>query len=243
MTTVPPSLTRVARLVGPEPLERLTSARVIIFGVGGVGSWAVEALVRSGVGHVTIVDGDRVCPSNINRQLPATASTVGRPKVEALRERLLDIRPEADITALPAIYNKETADTFALSDYDIVIDAIDSLDCKALLLRRAVAEGCRVFSSMGAACKTDATLIRTADLWRVKGCALGAALRHLLRHDGGTQPQGVTCVYSEERHANLGPAPDGDPGNGTLMHVTATFGLFLASMAINALLAPPPSEV
>ena len=128
---------RTELLVGADVMDAITAQRVIIFGVGGVGSWCAECLVRSGVAHLTIVDSDRVCVTNINRQLMATTHTVGKVKVEALRDRLLEINPKADIVALQKIYNEDSADDFNLDEYDYVIDAIDSLKDKALLILRA----------------------------------------------------------------------------------------------------------
>lgn len=130
-------LSRTRLLLGDDATERLCATRVIVFGVGGVGSWCVEALVRSGVRHITIVDPDRVCPSNINRQLMATTSTVGKPKVEVLRDRLLDISPEAEVDARFMAFSADTAAEFNLNDYDYVVDAIDSIADKMLLIRTA----------------------------------------------------------------------------------------------------------
>ena len=127
-------LNRSYLLLGEEGMQRLADARVIIFGVGGVGSWCAESLVRSGVRHITIVDSDVVCVSNINRQLMATTLTLGKPKVEALRERLLTILPSAEITARRQLFTAETADSFDLYIYDYIIDALDSLMDKALLI-------------------------------------------------------------------------------------------------------------
>ena len=174
---------RTRRLVGPDGMQRIREASVVLFGVGGVGSWCAEALVRSGVRRLTLVDGDVVNPSNVNRQLMATTRTVGRPKVEALRERLLDINPEADITPIQAVYNKESAPDFHLEQYDYIIDAIDSLKDKAALIVEASALPGTLFSSMGAACKADPTRIKVAEFWEVRGCPLGAALRKKLRKE------------------------------------------------------------
>ena len=124
-------------LVGEAVFDRLSAARVILFGVGGVGSWCAEGLIRSGIGHLTIVDSDCVVPSNVNRQLMATTATIGRPKVEALRERLLEINPLADVLALQQTYCEATADSFDLDSYDYVIDCIDALKDKILLILKA----------------------------------------------------------------------------------------------------------
>jgi len=130
---------RTELLLGNEAMDRLASVNVIIFGVGGVGSWCAESLVRSGIRRLTIVDSDRICVTNINRQLMATTRTVGQVKTDALKARLLDINPRAEITALQMIYSAETADSFNLDSYDYVIDAIDSLENKALLIKNATA--------------------------------------------------------------------------------------------------------
>ena len=127
---------RTELLVGSDVMDRIESKSVIIFGVGGVGSWCAECLVRSGIRKLTIVDSDRVCVTNVNRQLMATTKTVGQVKVEALKSRLLEINPKAEIVALQKIYSEETADEFALDTYDYIIDAIDSLKDKALLMLR-----------------------------------------------------------------------------------------------------------
>ena len=159
-------------------MERIAQKRVIIFGVGGVGSWCAESLVRSGIRQLTIVDSDRVCITNINRQLMATTETVGQVKVEALKERLLTINPSAEITALQKIFTQETAGEFDLDSYDYIIDAIDSLKDKALLIMMATQlPSSKFFSSMGAALKMDPTRIRVAEFWKVQGDPLARALR------------------------------------------------------------------
>ena len=161
----PPSkeiFNRAELLLGADVMERLASVRVILFGVGGVGSWCAEGLVRSGVTHLTLVDADCVAPSNINRQRMATVSTVGLPKVEALKEMLLDINPSAEITAIQARFTDATAASFGLDSYDYIIDAIDALKDKAALILHATATPATFFSSMGAACKIDPTRVRVA---------------------------------------------------------------------------------
>ena len=154
---------RTELLVGGDVMEALAAAKVIIFGVGGVGSWCAEGLVRSGVTRLTIVDSDRICITNVNRQLMATTLTVGQVKVEALKARLLEINPKAEIEAIQQIYNEETADRFNLDEYDYVIDAVDSLKDKALLILRASASKARFFCSLGAALKVDPLKIRVAE--------------------------------------------------------------------------------
>lgn len=168
---------RTELLVGNLAFKQISDARVIIFGVGGVGSWCAESLVRSGIRQLTIVDSDRVCVTNINRQLMATVDTVGEVKVEALKKRLLSINPTAEINALQQIYCAETAESFHIETYDYIIDAIDSLENKALLIRHACSTDAVFFSSMGAALKMDSLKIDVAEFWKVKGCPLAKALR------------------------------------------------------------------
>ena len=161
---------RAELLLGAGAMDRLATARVILFGVGGVGSWCAEGLVRSGIRHLTLVDADCVAPSNINRQRMATVSTVGRPRVDVLKEMLLDINPLAEITAVQARFTDATAASFGLDTYDYVIDAIDALKDKAALILHATATPATFFSSMGAACKIDPTKVRVASFWEVRGC-------------------------------------------------------------------------
>lgn len=228
------AFSRVERLLGADGLEQLTQARVILFGVGGVGGWCAEALVRSGIGHLTIVDPDNVDVTNINRQLPATTKTVGRPKVEVLRERLLEINPLCEVTALQERYTLGA--DFQLDSYDVIIDAIDSLTDKANLILEASACPGAFFSSMGAACKLDPTQVRVAEFFDVRGCPLGAALRKRLRKNGTLPKKKFLCVYDAEVLPNLGPEQDPGPGkaiaNGTLAPITGIFGFTLAALAI-----------
>ncbi len=228
------AFSRVERLLGADGLEQLTQARVILFGVGGVGGWCAEALVRSGIGHLTIVDPDNVDVTNINRQLPATTKTVGRPKVEVLRERLLEINPLCEVIALQERYSLGA--DFQLSSYDVIIDAIDSLTDKANLILEASACPGAFFSSMGAACKLDPTQVRVAEFFDVRGCPLGAALRKRLRKNGTLPKKKFLCVYDAEVLPNLGPEQDPGPGkaiaNGTLAPITGIFGFTLAALAI-----------
>ena len=188
---------RTALLFGEAGVERLRSLRVIIFGVGGVGSWCAESLVRTGVGHLTMVDCDVVCDSNVNRQLMATTKTIGRPKVEVMRERLLEINPEADITARQEVFSAETAGNFDLDAYDYVIDAIDSLRDKALLILRACESKACLFSSMGAARKLDPQRVKVTEFWKVEGDPLARTLRKRFKHDGVFPYRKFQCVYSD----------------------------------------------
>lgn len=208
-------------------MQRLASARVILFGVGGVGSWCAESLIRSGVGHLTIVDSDCVDVTNINRQLPATTETVGKPKVEVLKSRLQTIHPEAEIVALQQRYTPQTADSFALESYDYVIDAIDSLADKADLILRASELNTKLFSSMGAAFKMDTTRIKVAEFWKVTGCPLAAALRNRFRRNKIFPKHKFRCVFSDELLR-----PKDAIENGTVVHITAVFGFTLAGLVV-----------
>ncbi len=220
---------RTALLLGKEALERLGRQRVIIFGVGGVGSWCAECLVRSGIQQLTIVDADVVAVSNINRQLMATTQTIGLPKVDVLKERLLAINPDAKLTAIQQVFCQETAADFHLADYDIIIDAIDSLKDKALLIEMACQTRARFFSSMGAAMKMDTTRIRVAEFWKVKGDPLARSLRHYFKKEKRFPKRKFLCVFSDE--PPLVSRQQGQPC-GSMMHVTAAFGLTLASQAL-----------
>ena len=213
-------------LLGEEAMERIAQKRVIIFGVGGVGSWCAESLVRSGIRRLTIVDSDSVCITNINRQLMATSKTIGQVKVDALRERLLSINPQAEINALQQVFNEDTAESFALDTYDYIIDAIDSLKDKALLILIATQTDAKFFSSMGAALKLDPTRIKISEFWKVQGDPLARALRKRFKHEGQYPSRKFQCVYSDEL---LEPHEE---GKGSIVHITAIFGFMLASLVI-----------
>jgi tRNA A37 threonylcarbamoyladenosine dehydratase len=238
-----PSLSRTTLLLGDDVMEALSQARVLLFGVGGVGSWCAEGLVRSGVRHLTLVDSDCVSPSNVNRQLMALPATVGQVKVEALCDRLLAIDPSAEITALRRAYNAETAASFGMEGYDYILDAIDSLKEKADLILRATQTDAVFFSSMGAACKVDPEQVRVAEFWNVRGCPLGAALRKKFKQNHTYPGHKFRCVYDEEVLPNRGAAVAADASNsewdgrkaqinGTTAHITAIFGMTLAGLVI-----------
>ena len=222
-------------------MKHIAQKRVIVFGVGGVGSWCAESLVRSGIRQLTIVDSDRVCITNINRQLMATTKTVGQVKVEALKERLLTINPKAEITALQQIFSAETADSFQLETYDYIIDAIDSLKDKTTLILLACQTKAKLFSSMGAALKLDPTRIQVTEFWKVKGDPLARALRNKFKKEKVFPKRKFLCVYSDELLENKGCPPDDDEvpstfnkpqTNGTLAHITAIFGFMLAGLVV-----------
>ena len=223
---------RAELLFGDEGMSRIAEKRVIIFGVGGVGSWCAESLVRSGIRKLTIVDSDCVSVTNINRQLMATTKTVGQVKVDALKERLLTINPSAEITALQQVFNAETASQFGLEEYDYIIDAIDSLKDKALLILLACQTKAKLFSSMGAALKLDPTRIKTAEFWKVTGDPLARALRNRFKRDKQFPKRKFQCVYSDELLENKMPIDPDDKGNGSIVHITAIFGMMLAGLVI-----------
>lgn len=250
---------RTELLLGNEGMDTIASKKVIIFGIGGVGSWCAESLIRTGIMNLTIVDSDRVCVTNINRQLHATSQTIGEVKTEALKKRLLEINPAAEITALQKIYEPETADSFELDSYDYIIDAIDSLKNKIHLIRKATRTNAVFFSSMGASLKIDPTKIQVAEFWKVKGCPLGHIVRKNIRK-GDLPAKKFMCVYSEEVLENKGAGSScgtekclcpksknavGDPDladhewcslkavvNGTTAHITAIFGFTIAGLVI-----------
>ena len=230
---------RAELLLGDEAMSCIGEKRVIIFGVGGVGSWCAESLIRSGIKHLTIVDSDRVSITNINRQLMATTKTVGQVKVDALKERLLTINPSAEITALQQVFTAETADSFQLDSYDYIIDAIDSLKDKALLILMATSSPLNrgdkrgvFFSSMGAALKLNPTKIQVAEFWKVKGDPLARALRNRFKREKVFPRRKFQCVYSDELLENKLPIDPNDKGNGTIAHITAIFGFMLAGLVI-----------
>ena len=237
---------RTRLLLGDEAMERIAQAQVIVFGTGGVGSWCAECLLRSGIRRITLVDCDKVAPSNCNRQLMATSKTIGMVKVEALRQRLLDIAPEAEIHALEKFFCKDNAHEFGLEGYDYIIDAIDSLRDKAELILRATSLPASVtfISSMGAALRIDPFKVREAEFWNVKGDALARAVRNRFKKDNTFPKRKFRCVYSEEQAMqNRGvPSETSDTlvggkvhVNGSLCQITAVFGMCIASMVINKL--------
>lgn len=220
---------RSEALLGREAMEALRTKRLILFGIGGVGSWAAEALVRTGLTHLTIVDGDTVQASNINRQLPATRATMGMPKVEALRERLLSLNPEAEIIARHEMVNADWLAANGLENYDYVIDAIDSVADKTdLLLYASRIKGLKIFSSMGAALRFDPTQVTTGELMSIKGDALAKAVRERMKRLDRHPSKKIRCVYSTEQAQRC-------ETRGSLMQVTAVFGCTLASLVIRDL--------
>lgn len=200
---------RTRLLLGDDAIEKLKQARVTVAGLGGVGSYAAEALVRSGVGHLRLVDADGVSESNINRQLYALGSTVGQPKVDLAAARVRDINPDCEIETMKLFIDEVTTDSVLDPLPDVLIDAIDTLSPKVGLLQRAVElEVPIIISSMGAANKTDPQAVRIADLSKTRHCRLAKFMRKRLRRRG--IETGITCVYSEEETAKAN-VPDEIP--------------------------------
>jgi tRNA A37 threonylcarbamoyladenosine dehydratase len=242
--TVNPLFQRFALITGAEVLEKLTHTSVLVFGVGGVGSWCAEALVRSGIGRIGIVDYDTVCASNVNRQVQATSSTLGCVKVDVLKQRLLEINPDCEVTAWGKLFSRESARDFVLEKADYVIDAIDNLTHKLDLIETTYAAGVTLFSSMGMAWKMDPTRITTGGIWETHGCPLARLVRQGLRKRGFSGS--FTVVYSEERvkryDENADSADEELPEgkkiiNGSVVTVTASAGMVLASLVLRHIIS------
>jgi tRNA A37 threonylcarbamoyladenosine dehydratase/predicted adenine nucleotide alpha hydrolase (AANH) superfamily ATPase len=235
-------LERLQLLTGGTGLEKISQKRVLVFGAGGVGSWAAEALVRSGIGKIGIIDNDSICASNINRQIEATSFTVGQPKASALKKRLLEINPLCEITAWDALFCRENAHLFGIESADYVIDAIDSLNHKLDLIETVCKAGVTLFSSMGMALKMNPSLIKTAPIWKTSVCPLARLVRQGLKKRGFTGT--FTAVYSGEEpirgnlHQDCAPPPmqdapqDRKAANGSIVTVTASAGFLLASLVL-----------
>ncbi len=186
---------RTKLLLGEAAMDRLFAARVAVFGIGGVGGYTAEALARAGIGQLDLIDSDTVSESNINRQLLAMHSTVGKLKVEAARERILDINPRAIVNTYPIFYTPETADTFDFTQYDYIVDAIDTVTGKLCLAERAFAAGTPIISCMGAGNKLDGTAFQVADISKTSICPLARVMRKELKKRGISH---MKVVYSTE---------------------------------------------
>ena len=186
---------RTELLIGKEGIEKLANSRVAIFGIGGVGGYTVEALARSGVGEFDLIDDDRICLTNINRQILATRSTVGKYKVDVAMERILDINPRAQVHTYKTFYMPDTADQFDFSAYDYVVDAIDTVTGKLQLVEQAYRTGTKIISSMGAGTKMDASAFQVADISKTSVCPLAKVMRRELKKRGIKK---LKVVYSTE---------------------------------------------
>ena len=186
---------RTELLLGKEAMEKLYKSRVAVFGIGGVGGYVCEALVRSGVGAFDLIDDDKVCLTNLNRQIIATRKTVGQYKVEVMKERILDINPDADVKIYQTFFLPENADEFPFEEYDYIVDAVDTVTAKIELVMKAQEKNVPIISSMGAGNKLDASLFRVADIYKTKVCPLAKVMRRELKKRGVKK---LKVVYSEE---------------------------------------------
>ena len=230
---------RTAILLGEEAVSKLRKARVAVFGVGGVGGYTVEALARCGVGHLDLIDSDTVSISNINRQILATHSTVGMLKVEAAKNRILDINPECTVRTYPIFYLPETAEQFDFTQYDYIVDCIDTVTGKLQLVERAVAVGTPIICSMGTGNKLDASAFQVADISKTSMCPLARIMRKELKKRGINH---LKVVYSQEEALT----PDVDPEElartgkrqipGSVAFVPGAAGLILAGELVKDLI-------
>lgn len=231
---------RTRLLMGDKAIEAICSSAVAVFGIGGVGSFAAEALARCGVGRIALFDKDEIHITNINRQLIATVSTIGKKKVDIMRERILDINPEAIVETFPVFYGENNADEFDLSIYSYIVDAIDTVSSKLTLIERAKAKGVPIISCMGAGNKLDPTAFEVDDIFNTSVCPLAKVMRKELRDRG---VQSLRVVYSKEnpkRHAHseeeistAGRA--GKPVPGSIAFVPSVAGLILAGEVIKGI--------
>lgn len=186
---------RTELLLGKEAMERLSNARVAVFGIGGVGGYVCEALVRSGIGTFDLIDDDKVCLTNLNRQIIATRKTVGKYKTEVMKERILDINPKAVVNIHNCFFLPENADEFPFEKYDYVVDAVDTVTAKIAIIMKAKEKNVPVISSMGAGNKLDASMFRVTDIYKTKVCPLAKVMRRELKKRGVKK---LKVVYSEE---------------------------------------------
>lgn len=228
------ALARTEMLMGTTAIERLERAKVAVFGVGGVGGFAVEALARSGIGEMDLFDSDCVSVSNINRQVIALVSTVGRPKVEVMRERILDINPDAVVHAYQVFYLPENADAYPLSRYDYIVDAVDTVTAKLELAVRAQRAGVPIISSMGTGNKRNPTMLEVGDLYQTCVCPLAKVMRRECRRRG---VQKLKVVYSKEEPIKVHGEEDGGHRGvpGSVSFVPSVAGLILAEEVIKEL--------
>ena len=230
---------RTAILLGEEAVDRLAKCRVAVFGVGGVGGYVVEALARCGIGELDLIDNDTVSITNLNRQIIALHSTVGRLKTEVAAERVHDIDPDIKVNVHSCFFVPETADEFDFSEYDYVVDAIDTVTGKIELIMRAQAAGTPVISAMGAGNKLDPTAFRAADIYKTKGCPLARVMRRELKKRGVRK---LNVVYSEEEPLTQKSAPE-EPQNGrravpgSVSFVPSAAGLVIAGEVVKDLLS------
>ena len=236
------AFSRAERLLGSNGMERLGKARVAVFGVGGVGGYVVEALARSGVGTLDLIDSDKVCLSNLNRQIIALHSSLGRYKVDAARERILDINPECRVNVHRIFYLPQTAEEFDFREYDYVVDAIDTVTGKLMLVSQARQAGTPIISSMGAGNKMDPAAFRVADIYETSVCPLARVMRRELKKRGSP---GLKVVYSTEPPiAFAGNGQDQEEGSpGSVAFVPSVAGLIIAGEVIKDLAGKGEDDV
>ncbi|MBQ6431567.1 MAG: tRNA threonylcarbamoyladenosine dehydratase [Oscillospiraceae bacterium] len=228
---------REEMILGADALERLRRSHVIVFGIGGVGSYAAEGLARAGVGQLTLVDNDTVGVTNLNRQLCALHSTLGKNKSDVMAQRVLDINPDCRVTSLPALYNEESKERFFAQRYDYIIDAIDLVSCKLSLIAAAKERGIPIVSAMGTGNKLDPTQFQITDISRTSGCHLARVMRKELRARG---IQHHTVLYSEELphtpQALEAPPPGRRSIPASVSWVPSCAGLMLAGYVVQELI-------
>ncbi len=238
---------RTEQLLGAEALNKIKQAKIAVFGLGAVGSFAVEALARTGIGHFILIDFDEIDPSNINRQIYALHSTIGEKKATLAKKRIQDINPDCVVDIHDSFVNAESIEDLLPQNIDIVIDAIDGLNSKVNLICKAKEKGLKIVSSMGAAGKTDASMIKISDLFKTSICPLARFVRRRLRRRGISE--NIPCVYSEEppkgatKDQIFESGPDIEPDHGrkrsslgTVPYVTGIFGLMIANLVIDTIL-------
>ena len=229
---------RTELLIGKEGMEKLASSRVAVFGVGGVGGYIVEALARSGVGAIDLIDNDKVALTNLNRQIIATHKSIGKLKVDAAEERCLDINPDIKITKYPIFFTPENADLIDFSKYDYVADAIDTVSSKLEIINRSKKAGVPIISSMGAGNKMHPELFEIADISKTSVCPLAKVIRQELKK---RRIKGVTVVYSKEipikPQCSIDEPSEKKQIPGSNAFVPSTVGLIIASKIINDLIS------
>ena len=228
---------RFELLVGQENIEKLNQSKVLVFGVGGVGGFVVEALVRSGIGSMTIVDNDTVSLTNLNRQIIATQNTIGKEKVEVMKERILSINPDCHVETLKMFYLPETADSINLKDYDYVVDAIDTITAKIELAVRCEKEKVPLISSMGTGNKLNPSMLEVSDIYKTSVCPLAKVMRRELKQ---RRVKHLKVVYSKE--LPIKPKPSKEITNkrtvpGSTAFVPSSAGLLIASEVVKDLLS------
>ncbi|SHG95004.1 tRNA A37 threonylcarbamoyladenosine dehydratase [Thermosyntropha lipolytica DSM 11003] len=230
---MPGYFTRTELLIGKENMEKIAKASVMVIGLGGVGSYAAEAVARAGVGNIILVDHDKVVESNINRQLPALTSTLGRLKVEVMGERIKDINPDVNLRIISLPYNEDTSSEILKGTLDYVIDAIDSLPDKLHLIKTCLGNKIPIVSSMGTANRLNPQFLKIGDISQTRICPMARKIRRELRKEGIFK--GLPVVYSEEEPVKNDY--NGETRLGSISYVPSVAGLLLASFVINSLIS------